>query len=39
MTGGDISDTGHAEAEMVTDVHSEIADEDRWFFKTLITEK
>ena len=33
MTGGDIKsvqgDTGHAEAEMVTDVYSEIVDEDR----------
>lgn len=33
MTGGDVKsvqgDTGHAEAEMVTDVYSEIVDEDR----------
>ncbi len=33
MTGGDIKfvqgDRGHAEAEMVTDVYSEIVDEDR----------
>ena len=33
MTHGDIKsvqgDTGHAEAEMVTDVYSEIVDEDR----------
>ena len=33
MTGGDIKsvqgDTGHAEAEMVADVYSEIVDEDR----------
>lgn len=35
MTGGDVKsvqgDTGHAEAEMVTDVYSEIIDEDRRF--------
>lgn len=35
MTNGDIKsvqgDTGHAEAEMVTDVYSEIVDEDRRF--------
>ena len=33
MTGGDVKsvqgDTGHAEAEMVTDVYSEIVDQDR----------
>lgn len=33
MTNGDVKsvqgDTGHAEAEMVTDVYSEIIDEDR----------
>lgn len=33
MTGGDVKsvqgDTGHAEAEMVTDIYSEIIDEDR----------
>ena len=35
MTNGDVKsvqgDTGHAEAEMVTDVYSEIIDEDRRF--------
>ena len=35
LTNGDVKsvqgDTGHAEAEMVTDVYSEIIDEDRRF--------
>ena len=52
MTHGDIKsvqgDTGHAEAEMVTDVYSEIVDEDRRlnakkldeeFYDTLDTEE